>query len=132
MESCNDSRKAAAFERGVVMFTTDEFFNLAMQQKHGITGLHVTTRARFVYGYLDELGRLCRCMQPVLVFTYCNASVEKAMPMVVKDEWLQGSAGVSMRRVWADCAWTADDIDKYIGEKVAALRDNRLVRGESV
>ena len=114
------------------MFKPDEFFTIAMCQKHGITGLHVTTRPRFIFDYLDELGRLNRCMQPVVVFRYFNAEVEKAMPMVVKDEWLTGSAGVAMRRVWAECAWTADDIDKYIGEKVADLREKRLVRGGSV
>lgn len=110
-------------------FTPDGFFVIAMQQKHGVVNLHVTTRARFAYTYLDEEGKPRTVMQPVLCFTFGNADVEKAMPMKVTQEWVTGSAGVAMQRLFAECAWTADDVDKYLGSKVADLRDNLLVKG---
>lgn len=110
-------------------FTPDGFFTIAMQQKHGIANLHVSTRVRFSYTYLDEEGKARTVMQPVLCFSFGNAEVEKAMPMRVKQDWITGTAGVAMQRLFAECAWSADDVDKYIGSTVADLRDNLLVKG---
>lgn len=111
------------------MFTLETFFVLSMQQRYGISGLEVTTLARHAYRYLDERKKLVTVAQPVLIFSFGNAAVEKAMPMTVKGEWVSGSAGVAMQRIYAECAWDARDIEAYISKTVADLRDNQLVKG---
>ena len=111
------------------MFTAEAFFVIAMQQRYGVTDLAVTTLPRHSYSYIDEQHKLITVAKPVLVFGYKNVRVEKAMPMVLQAEWVTGSAGVAMQRVFAVCDWTADDIEAYISKTVADLRDNDLVKG---
>ena len=113
------------------MFTLETFFVLSMQQRYAISGLEVTTLARHAYRYLDERKKLITVAQPVLVFSFGNAAVEKAMPMAVKGEWITGSAGIAMQRIYAECAWGSQDIEAYISQTVADLRDNQLVKGIS-
>lgn len=111
------------------MFTLESLFTISMQQRYGITGIEVTTRAKHVYNFVDERNKLVCQAQPVLVFYFKNARIEKAMPMVVKGEWITGSAGIAMKRIFAECAWDAIGIESYIKKTVADLRDNELVRG---
>ena len=112
------------------MFSFESFFVISMQQRYGISGLEVTTRAKHFYRYLDERKRLITVARPVLRFCFMNAVVEKAMPMALKSEWITGSAGIAMQRVFAECAWEARDIEAYIASTVADLRDNALVKGD--
>lgn len=111
------------------MFSLDSLFVISMQQRYGVTGIEITTRPKHVYSFVDERGKLLGQMQPVLVFLYKNARVEKALPMKVEGEWIEGSHGIAMQRIFAVCAWGPNDIESYIKSTVADLRDNELVRG---
>lgn len=113
------------------MFSVDALFVMSMQQRFRVAAIEITTRARHVYKYLDETGKLCCVAVPVLIFAYENAVVEKALPMRVKGEWITGSHGVAMQRIVAECAWTHVEIEKYISESVANLRDNILSKGHA-
>jgi hypothetical protein len=111
------------------MFTLESLFVIAMQQRYGISGLEVTTHPKHVYRHLDERRQLVTVARPVLVFTFGNATVEKALPMLLRTEWITGSAGIAMLRIFAECEWSAEDIEAYIGQTVADLHDNHLVKG---
>lgn len=112
------------------MFSLETFFVLSTQQRYGISGLHITTRPQHVYRYLDERGdRLVTVARPVLVFAFCNATVEKAMPMRLRVEWFTSRTGIATRRLFPECEWGTKEIEAYIGHIVADLRDNQLVKG---
>ncbi len=110
------------------MFTPDQFFTLAMSQRYGITDLQVTTSPKVDFTYLDEANRVVRVARPILAFTYRNAEVTKLLPMAIRAEWVE-RAGVAVQRVFAVCAWGADEIEAYIKKTVADLHDNHLVKG---
>jgi hypothetical protein len=111
------------------MFALDTLFVIAMQRHYGISGLEITTHPKHVYTHLDERKKLVTVARPVLRFEFGNATVEKAMPMALKAEWIEGSAGVAMQRIHAECEWDVLAVESYIAQTVAALRDNELVRG---
>lgn len=107
----------------------DAIFVLAMQQRYGVCDLGVTTKASAVYTYLNEFGRAVHVAKPVLVFQFAGHKVEAVMPMRVVEDWVTGSAGVAMKRVIAECAWTADDVERCIARLVADLTDDLKVKG---
>lgn len=112
------------------MFSLESFFVISTQQRYGISGLEVTTRPRYFYRYLDERGdRLVTVARPVLVFTFGNATVEKAMPMCFKAEWITSRTGIATKRLFPECEWGTKEIEAYIKKTVADLRDNELVKG---
>jgi hypothetical protein len=111
------------------MFTPDAFFLLSLQQRHGIGELQIITLPKHTFRYLDERQTPVTVARPVLRFRYGNAVVEKAMPMAIKAKWLQGPTGIAAQRVYAECEWGAEEIEGYIRQTVADLRDNNLVKG---
>jgi hypothetical protein len=113
------------------MLTLETMFVLAMQQRYGVTGLEVTTHPKHVYSHLDEHRQLIKVARPVLRFDVGRITIEKPMPMALKAEWIEGSAGVAMQRVFAECEWNALDVENYIRQAVADLSDNLLVKGAS-
>lgn len=113
------------------MLTADSLFVMSLQQRFGVYSVELTTQAKHFYRYVDETGKLITVMIPVFIFCYENARVEKALPMQVKPEWITGSHGVAMQRIVAECAWSQVDIEKYVSETVANLRDNILAKGHA-
>lgn len=111
------------------MFSADTFFVMSMQQHYGVTDLRVKTMARHFFTYTDERGKPATVAKPVLVFNFRGHGLEVAMPMRVTSEWVTSEHGIAMQAIYAECAWTAADVESCIKRITDDLKDNLKVKG---